>query len=61
MKALTINVGKDDEGRFPLCPYCEKELDTIKDYRSHFKFMSNLHVFACPHCKKALNVIAVSK
>ena len=61
MKMLSVNVGTDDAGRPPLCPYCEKELSSLNDYRSHLKFLSNMHVFACPHCRKALSVIAVSK
>jgi hypothetical protein len=61
MQVLAIEVGQDENGRFPLCPYCEEELSFIKVYRSHFKFLSNLHVFACPHCRKALNASAVSK
>jgi len=61
MKSLTIRVGEDDDGTFPICPYCEKDLHVIKDNRSHLKFLSNMHVFSCPHCRKVLSIIAVSK
>ena len=61
MKPLVIDVGIDNEGKYPVCPYCEMELNELKDYRSHLKFLSNMHVFTCPHCRKVLSVIAVSK
>ena len=61
MKPLIIKVGTDSAGKNPICPYCERELDAIKDYRSHLKFLSNMHVFACPYCFKVLSIIAVSK
>lgn len=61
MKTLNIETGTDDNGHHPVCPYCEKELNTIKDFRSHLKFMSNMHVFSCPFCNKVLGIIAASK
>ena len=61
MKNLNIEVGTDELGNYPICPYCEKTLETVKDHRSHLKFMSNMHVFACPYCHKVLSIIAVSK
>jgi len=61
MKPLYIDVGKDENDRYPLCPHCGSELRTITDYRSHLKFMSNMHVFCCSKCNTALGVTAVSK
>jgi len=61
LEPLRIKTGKDENGRHPICPFCEKELDFLKDYRSHLKFLSNMHVFTCPHCNKVLSVIAASK
>jgi hypothetical protein len=60
MKPLKVEVGSDD-GQKPLCPHCGKELTHVIDYRSHLKFLANLHAFACPHCRKVLGVSAVLK
>ena len=61
MDTLRIKVGVDEAGKAPLCPYCDKSLDEIKDNRSHFMLLSNLHVFSCPRCNKVLNAIVASK
>ena len=61
MKALNVKTGVDENGKNSICPFCEKELDFIKDYRSHLKLFSNMHVFSCPYCRKVLSVIAGSK
>lgn len=61
MKPLTIDVGTDENGRHPVCPHCGRELRVITDYRSHLKFMSNMHVFCCSECNTVLSVTAVSK
>jgi hypothetical protein len=61
MNATYIETGKDENGRSPSCPYCEAEMNTVKVYRSHFRFLANLHVYCCPACNKALNAAAVPK
>ena len=42
MKPLYIQTGKDEKGNSPICPYCNEEIKTITDYRSHLKFLSNI-------------------
>jgi predicted amidophosphoribosyltransferase len=61
MKPLNISVGRDKDGTSPVCPYCEQNLSAIRDYRSHLKFLSNMHVFTCPHCYKVLSIAVVPK
>jgi hypothetical protein len=61
MKTLDIETGRDREGRPPLCPHCGGDLGTIRAYRSHLRFLANLHVYACPQCRKALGVAPVPK
>ena len=54
-KELKVQI--QSEGPKPLCPYCEKELTEVIDYRSGMPkqhFLLNLHMFACPHCRKVL-------
>ncbi len=61
MKILHVKTGADEQGRGPSCPCCDAEMKTLKVYRSHLRFLSNLHVYCCPACNRALNAAAVPK
>lgn len=61
MKPMFIRIDREAEDGLPICPYCEREIEAVKVYRSHYKFMSNMHVFCCPHCAKLYNLAIVSK
>jgi uncharacterized protein with PIN domain len=38
----------------PICPYCEKELETIQAI--HKGIMSRTIIYICPHCRKVLSI-----
>ncbi len=61
MRILHVETGTDEEGRGPSCPCCNAEMKTLKVYRSHFRFLANLHVFCCPACNRALGAAPVPK
>lgn len=61
MKTLTVAIDPDEKGTYPTCPYCEAPLTAVRDYRSHFRLMSNIHLLCCPECNKVLNASLVSK
>lgn len=43
-----------DVYKIPLCPYCEKELDTIE--RINKGFFTSTVIYICPHCNKVLSI-----
>ncbi len=60
LKTITTKVGSDDEPK-PLCPHCGHEVADVVSHRSDYVGLANLHVFACPHCRKVLGVTTVMK
>ncbi|HON79908.1 MAG TPA: hypothetical protein PK544_15550 [Spirochaetota bacterium] len=61
MKTRTVPIDPDENGAYPVCPYCESPLRTVRDYRSPYRFLSNIHLLCCPECNKLLNASLVSK
>ncbi len=39
--------------KFPLCPYCEKEIKGIEWLHEN---IANIRIFICPHCSKILSI-----
>jgi hypothetical protein len=51
-----LPVGKDEAG-WPVCPHCGGAVGTVVNFRSTMPTCwNNLHVFACPACRKVLGV-----
>jgi len=61
VRDLEIEIGEGGDKPRPLCPYCSGELTHLNDHRGKLKAMLELHVFSCPHCRKALEVRAIGK
>ncbi len=40
--------------KIPLCPHCEKELDTIEQVSKGI--FSSTVVYICPHCNKVISI-----
>jgi predicted RNA-binding Zn-ribbon protein involved in translation (DUF1610 family) len=61
MKTRDVPVATDTLGRPPLCPHCGAELIAIRDHLSTLGWLSNVHVFSCPACRKVLGATATAK
>lgn len=61
MESTTFRIGDRSDSSLPVCPHCEKPLSEINDFLGHYKLLSNMHVFACPHCNKVINIVITSK
>lgn len=61
MKTSIIKLGDKTLDDLPVCQHCEKKLSEVKDFLAHYKFFSNMHLFACPHCNKIINIVITSK
>ena len=49
-----VRVVETDE--IPVCPYCEKELDTIHVNAKQKSLVEWQKISFCPHCKKVLGI-----
>ena len=61
-KDLTVRI--EVKEHLPVCPYCEKELEDVHDHRNSMPiqhFLHNLHIIACPHCRKVLGTAIITK
>ena len=60
-KKFEVQIVSADEKEKPLCPHCGEELSTLISHRSHLRLLYNLHVLACPECRKVLRVSTTLK
>lgn len=44
----------DVEDKYPVCPYCNKDMDTIERIKTGV--MSSTVIYICPHCRKLLQI-----
>jgi len=55
MKKIGDLLIEEEDGRRPICPYCEKEIDEIQYFDQKSGFHLNImRLFVCPHCLKVL-------
>ena len=47
---------KADSKEFPVCPYCKKELKTIKYKQEGLGLFGKERVYFCPSCKCVLGI-----
>jgi len=40
----------------PICPHCEKELDSVCLRHLESSILSRRSIYFCPHCRKVLGV-----
>ncbi len=62
-KDLEIRIKRKDKG-LPVCPHCQTEIDQVDDYRNTVPrslSLHELHIIACPHCRKVLGTAIFGK
>ncbi len=62
-KDLEVRIERKEKG-LPLCPHCQTDLAQVDDYRNSMPkahFLHNLHVIACPQCRKVLGTAILTK
>jgi len=52
---MRIPVEERDDFK-PICPHCERELDSLYARNLSASFASRRLVYCCPHCRKVLGV-----
>ena len=54
---MTMRMHVEDRDDFrPVCPHCERELDSLLARQLAASVLSRRIVYCCPHCRKVLGV-----
>ena len=50
-----LNLERDEQTQ-PVCPHCQKQLNTVKYRELHGAFWGKRYFYFCPSCRAALGV-----
>lgn len=55
MAKLKYEPIEESEGKLPICPQCEKEIETVRYFQQKVDWKLSC-LFVCPHCLKVLGI-----